>query len=55
MKSLAFEGQPIFIGSRLHGRNVSSPYNWPTTNSTPVHERKAAARIGSQFFSWPGA
>eukprot|EP00435_Cladocopium_sp_Y103_P015141 s224_g3.t1 len=40
VKSIAFEGQPIFLGSRLQGRNISSPYNWPTTNATPVHERK---------------
>eukprot|EP00434_Breviolum_minutum_P005507 symbB.v1.2.004855.t2/scaffold280.1/size241228/5 len=40
VKSMVFEGQPVFLGSRCFGRNMSSPYNWPTTNATPVHERK---------------
>ena len=26
-------------------RNMSSPYNWPTTNATPVHERKVVVDV----------
>ncbi|CAE7426304.1 unnamed protein product [Symbiodinium pilosum] len=41
----------VFIGGRLQGRSITSPYNWPTTNATPVHERKASfAHEGSRVW-----
>merc|ERR1719282_211558 len=43
MKGIVWEPElapAMFLGSRLRGRAIASPYNWPATSTTPIHERK---------------
>ncbi|CAE8706097.1 unnamed protein product, partial [Polarella glacialis] len=43
MKSIAHDpslAPATYFGDRFRGRGLTSPYNWPTTNATPIHERK---------------
>mmetsp|Transcript_84385 Transcript_84385/g.247495 ORF Transcript_84385/g.247495 Transcript_84385/m.247495 type:complete len:97 (-) Transcript_84385:142-432(-) len=43
VKGLVFEPfstPTMYLGGRLTGRALASPYNWPATNATPAHDRK---------------
>eukprot|EP00421_Protoceratium_reticulatum_P042605 CAMPEP_0168443278 /NCGR_PEP_ID=MMETSP0228-20121227/44447_1 /TAXON_ID=133427 /ORGANISM="Protoceratium reticulatum, Strain CCCM 535 (=CCMP 1889)" /LENGTH=97 /DNA_ID=CAMNT_0008457677 /DNA_START=160 /DNA_END=453 /DNA_ORIENTATION=+ len=45
VKSLVFEPAStpaMYLGGRMTGRALCSPYNWPATNTVPAHDRKGA-------------